>query len=104
MNIERGFVLDSQNNCDIILQKIKGFWHIKKSNSRNLTIVEPLQVIDFIKKKAFIIDNDDSIISFYGLNANPKTLQEVISIMYKEEIDRVKNDLEYFIKTYTKAI
>lgn len=87
----------------LILQKIGDHWSFKFHDTLIATIVEPREILDILSGRKPILHN--SKLYFYNSYSpeskpNVDAMLSLVTMLTHEEMDRCKNDKEYFFNTY----
>jgi hypothetical protein len=89
----------------LILQKIGDHWSFKFHDNNIATIVEPREILDILSGRKPIMHNNR--LYFYNSYSheskpNQEEMLKLVTKLTAEEMDRCKNDKEYFFNTYCK--
>jgi hypothetical protein len=108
MTVEKKFDLLNSEGSLVNISKINGLWHFNFFDCPYSTITTPKDILSFIsggtvtdthnKKDYTLSDYPDS------MRGTVNYLQNVVTILLREEMERCTNDQQYFFDNYCKIL
>jgi hypothetical protein len=103
MKPSTSIVLLKGEEAILTLKRIQNLWSFTFHGSHISLIAEPREIIDFLtSKKPLKSEGKLYLWDSYPeeMKPDPEKLSEIVVSIMKEEIEKCKNDHDYFYKTY----
>jgi hypothetical protein len=107
--ITKSYELLNSEGPIIQIQKIKDRWHWKFYNSKVQVVTTTKEILDFICGLSVLKDprGNTYIWTDYPSSmkgGSPEYIQKIVLELLQEDLEKCKNDINYFTEIYFKAI